>query len=303
MVDAKQVKQLREQTGAGMMDCKKALAECSGNISDAADWLRKKGIAAAAKKGSRVAAEGLIALRVNDNKAFIAEINSETDFVAKNDSFKELSSSVLDAISISETNEVSELIINGKPSNEALTSAISVIGENIQLRRFARVSEDSGFVGSYLHGAVSDALGRIGVLVSISCDKISEEAKLLGKQIAMHVAANKPVAANQDEVPAELVAKEREIFSEQAKASGKPESIIEKMVEGRVRKYYQEVVLVEQAFVLDGKTPIKEVIAEFEKSNDCNFKINSFTRYEVGEGIEKSTGDFADEVQSIVANS
>jgi len=303
MVDVSLVKQLREMTGAGMMDCKKALAENGDNLDAACDWLRKQGIAAAAKKGGRVAAEGLIALRSLDNQAIVAELNSETDFVAKNDSFKDLAATVLDSIAGSTTNDVAELTVNGKALSEEVTNAISVIGENIQLRRFDRVPVDNGFVASYLHSAVSESLGRIGVLVSITCDKVTDEARNLGKQIAMHVAANKPVAAKQEDVPAELVAREKAIFSEQAQASGKPAEIIEKMVEGRVRKYYEEVVLVEQAFVIDGKTPIKEVIAAFEKENGCNFKVNSFIRYEVGEGIEKAEDDFADEVQSIVANS
>jgi elongation factor Ts len=303
MVNALQVKQLREQTGAGMMDCKKALAECSGDIAQAADWLRKKGIAAAAKKGSRVAAEGLIALQVDTQNACIVEINSETDFVAKNESFKELASSVLDSITGSSTDNVAELVINGKSCQEAITNSISVIGENIQLRRFARVTQESGFIASYLHNSVSDYLGRIGVLISINCDKITDEARLLGKQIAMHIAASKPVAAKAEDVPADLVAKEREIFIDQAKSSGKPAEIIEKMVEGRVRKYYQEVVLVEQPFVIDGKTPIKDIISNFEKSHNCKFTIDNFVCYEVGEGIEKAADDFASEVQSIASSS
>lgn len=302
MVTALQVKQLREQTGAGMMDCKKALAESSGDIAKAADWLRKKGIAAAAKKGGRVASEGLIALRVADGKSYIAEINSETDFVAKNESFKELADQVLDSIENSSTDNIADLIINNKTSEEAITNAISVIGENIKLRRFTRLNVDSGFIASYLHSAASDSLGRIGVILSISCDNINEEAKTLGKQIAMHIAANKPIATKQEDVPQNLIDKEKEIFTDQAKASGKPENIIEKMVEGRIRKYYQEVVLTEQLFVIDGKTAIKDIIKDFEKANNCHFKLNEFIRYEVGEGIEKLAEDFADEVQSIVAN-
>jgi elongation factor Ts len=302
MVNALQVKQLREQTGAGMMDCKKALAECSGDIALAADWLRKKGIAAAAKKGSRVAAEGLIALQVDNEKASIVEINSETDFVAKNESFKDLASSVLDSIAASSTDNIDELVINGKSCQEAITNSISVIGENIQLRRFSRIEQNNGFIASYIHNSVSDYLGRIGVLISINCDKITDEAKLLGRQIAMHIAASKPVAARAEDVPSDLVAKEREIFMDQAKSSGKPAEIIEKMVEGRVRKYYQEVVLIEQPFVMDGKTPIKEIISDFKKSNNCNFDIENFICYEVGEGIEKADDDFANEVKSIAAS-
>ncbi len=300
MVDVATIKNLREITGAGMMDCKKALAETNGDLQAAIDLLRKKGIAAAAKKGARTAAEGLIAQKVSDNVAVTLELNSETDFVAKNEEFRKLANQILDtALNAADVGQLS----SDAAISESITNAISVIGENIQLRRVKKITNDNGFIVSYIHSSVTDTLGRIGVLLSVETDNDSAEAKALARQIAMHVAANSPLALYQDDVPADAVAKEKEIFSEQAKASGKPENIIEKMVEGRIRKFYEEVVLVDQAFVIDGKTPVKDVIAAFTKENNCSFKLKEYIRFQVGEGIEKEADDFADEVKSIVANS
>lgn len=301
MVKVSDIKSLREITGAGMMDCKKALLENNGDIEKACDWLRKKGIAQAAKKGSRVASEGLIAQKISDNKAVTLELNSETDFVAKNDKFKELSQYILDAIitndNISEIDQVMNLEIpqtNNKIADE-ITNVVSIIGENIKLRRFKKIINDNGFISSYIHSSVAENLGKIGVIVSIECDNINDKALNLAKQIAMHIAASKPIAVNKEQVPSDIITKEKEIFTDQSKASGKPENIIEKMVEGRIRKYYDEIVLLEQAFVIDGKTKIKDLIAEFSKQNDCSFKIKEFIRYELGEGIEKKEDNFVEE--------
>ena len=302
MVSIAQIKELRESTGAGMMDCKKALLETDGNISEAADWLRKKGIAQAAKKGGRAAAEGLVGLKLFGTKASLIELNSETDFVAKNETFVSLAEEILEATNKQENATVDSLVLSGVSIQDKMTESIAVIGENLKLRRINILEQEAGFVEGYIHNKTNDYLGKIAVLVSVKCDSVSEAAKVLAKQIAMHIAAQKPLALSQSEVPSEAVAKEREIFAEQAKASGKPENIIEKMVEGRIRKFYQEVVLVDQAFVIDGKTPIKEVIAAFEKDNSCSFTIESFSRFEVGEGIEKKEDNFAEEAAAM-ANS
>ena len=302
MSNAKLIKELRDKTGAGMLDCKKALQENNDNIEKASDWLRKKGISSAAKKGERTAAEGVIAIENNKKNANIIELNSETDFVAKNENFHKLASDIINSLNQSDTQNISELnTSDGKSIESEITNAISIIGENIKLRRFSRL-KSSGFIASYIHNAISDNLGKIGVLVSINCDIVNPEIERFAKEIAMHVAANNPVALKPEDIPAELVDKEKEIFIDQAKASGKPENIIEKMVEGRIRKYYQEVALIEQVFVIDGKTVIKDLISEINKKYNCNFEIDSFIRYQVGEGIEKKDDNFADEAKSIAAS-
>jgi len=306
MVSVADIKKLREMTGAGMMDCKKALTENNGDIDASCDWLRKKGISQAAKKGARIASEGVIAQQSNDNVAVVLELNSETDFVAKNETFIELSSKLLNTlISAEKLDNAEDLNIPGSSNTvkDEITNAIGVIGENIKLRRFQKIHNDKGFIASYIHASTSPNLGKIGVLVSVECDNVNEESKLLAKQIAMHIAASKPVSVDQSGVPQNDIEKEKEIFTEQAKSSGKPDEIITKMVEGRIRKFYEEVVLLEQAFVIDGKTKIKDAIAKFTKDNSSNFIVKEFIRYELGEGIEKQEENFADEVNSIVANS
>lgn len=306
MVSVSDIKQLREITGAGMMDCKKALLESNGIVEDACDWLRKKGISQAAKKGSRVASEGVIAQKSVGNSAVVLELNSETDFVAKNEHFIALSQNVLSTISMADKiDNVSELVIpeTSNTIDDEITNAIGSIGENIKLRRYKKLRNDSGFISSYIHASTSTNLGKIGVLVSVECDDVGEKAQNLARQIAMHIAASKPVSVDQSNVPQDDLNKEKEIFTEQARSSGKPEEIILKMVEGRIRKYYEEVVLLEQPFVIDGKTKVKDVIAEFSKENSINFVVKEFVRYELGEGIDKKEEDFAAEVSSIVAGS
>ncbi len=305
MVDITQVKQLREITGAGMMDCKKALIEANDDLDKAIDFLRKKGIALAAKKGGRTASEGLVGLEISENSASIIELNSETDFVAKNNNFIKLAKQLISAnLKATKNTDLDNLDVAGISSKEAITNAISTIGENIKLRRAVKLANDKGFVASYVHNKIENepSLGKIAVLVSADCSNITQDAKNLIRQVAMHIAAQKPLATNIEEVPTAYVEKEKEIFTERAKASGKPDNIIEKMVEGRIRKYYQETVLVEQAFVMDGKTLIKDVIAQFNKDNNSDLKINSFIRYEVGEGIEKKQDNFAKEAQEMASN-
>ena len=309
MVKVSDIKSLREMTGAGMMDCKKALLENDGKLDKACDWLRKKGIAQAAKKGSRIASEGLVAQQILNNQAVILELNSETDFVAKNDKFRELAQQILDTVisnnNITDINEVMNLKLTQTGVNIAdeITNVVSIIGENIQLRRFKKIDNNNGFISSYMHSSVADNLGKIGVIVSINCDNVNEEANILAKQIAMHIAASKPIAVSKEEVPDEIITKEKEIFTDQSKASGKPENIIEKMVEGRIRKYYDEIVLLEQPFVIDGKTKVKDLIEDFSKKNNCIFKIKEFVRYELGEGVEKKEDNFVEEANLMATSS
>lgn len=301
-ITAAMVKELRESTGAGMLDCKKALVETSGNMDEAVDWLRKKGLASAAKKASRIAAEGLVSVYVEGNKGAVVEVNSETDFVAKNEIFQEY---VADAaiVALRSAGEVCDMkTFNcpkcGKTFEERLTDMIAKIGENMTLRRAAMIEVNEGIVAPYIHSACGQNLGKIGVLVAL--ESKADKAKLadLGKHIAMHVAASAPLFLNIASVDPAAVEHEKSIFAEQAKASGKPENIIEKMVEGRVRKYYEEVVLEEQAFIMDPDKKIKDVIAEAAKELGTEIKLAGFVRFKLGEGLQKKEEDFAAEVAS-----
>ena len=301
-ITAAQVKELRETTGAGMLDCKKALVEANGNMNDAVDWLRKKGLASAAKKASRIAAEGLVSVYVEGNTGAVVEVNSETDFVAKNEIFQEY---VADAaiVALKNNGEVCDMkTFNcpkcGKTFEERLTDMIAKIGENMNLRRAATLSVNNGVVASYIHSAAGANIGKIGVLVAL--ESTADKAKLqeLGKHIAMHVAATSPLFLNVEGVDPEAVAHEKAIFAEQAKASGKPENIIEKMVEGRVRKYYEEVVLEEQAFIMDPDKKIKQVVADAAKECGTDIKLAGYVRFKLGEGLQKKEEDFAAEVAS-----
>ena len=299
-ITAAMVKELRESTGAGMLDCKKALVEANGNIEDAVDWLRKKGLASAAKKASRIAAEGLVSVYVEGNKGAIAEVNSETDFVAKNDLFQDY---VADAakVALMAAGEVCNMkAFNcpkcGKTFEERLTDLIAKIGENMNLRRAAMLEVNNGVVSAYLHNACGNNLGKIGVLVAL--ESTADKAKLeeLGKHIAMHIAASSPLFLNIDSVDTASVEREKAIFAEQAKASGKPENIIEKMVEGRVRKYYDEVVLEEQAYIMDPDKKVKQIIAEAANELGADVKLVNFVCFKLGEGLQKKEEDFAAEV-------
>ncbi len=298
IISAAQVKELRESTGAGMMDCKKALTETGGDLEAAIDWLRTKGLAKAAKKAGRAAAEGLIAVISEGKKAAIIELNSETDFVARNEQFQELCENVA-KVALQSSGEIDALKsakMNDKSVEQNIAETVATIGENMNLRRCAMLQVENGFVSSYVHNAVKSGLGKIGVLVAIECNKDDAKIRDMGKQIAMHIAAAKPVALNRDGVDASDLERERAVFKEQAMASGKNESIAEKMVDGRIRKFYEEVVLLEQMFVMDGKTPINEVVANMVKETGANIKISNYAMFVLGEGVEKEESDFAAEV-------
>lgn len=299
-ITAAKVKELRETTGAGMLDCKKALVEANGEMEAAIDWLRKKGLATAAKKASRIAAEGLVSVKVDGNKASVVEVNSETDFVAKNDIFQEY---VQDAATVAllSDGDIEKMKAFGCPKcgksfGERLTDMIAKIGENMNLRRAAVLSVQNGIVATYVHSALKPNLGKIGVLVALESSADKEKLAELGKHIAMHIAASAPLFLNIASVDPEAVNHERGIFAEQARASGKPEAIIEKMVEGRIRKYYEEVVLEEQAYIMNPDQKIKDVIAEAAKELGTDIKMTSYVRFKLGEGLQKKEEDFAAEV-------
>ena len=298
-ITAAQVKELREKSGAGMMDCKKALNETNGDMDSAVDWLRTKGLAAAAKKSGRVASEGLVAASVSDGVGALIELNSETDFVSRNDEFQNFAKTLADiALGVNdlEALKAANFPGAGRTVEEELTQKIATIGENMSLRRMQKVSVDAGLVVSYIHNAVADGLGRIGVLVGLS--SVADEASLakLGKQLAMHIAATSPASLSVDDLDPAMVQRERDVLIEQAKASGKPQDIAEKMVEGRMRKYYEEVVLLEQIFVVDGETKVKAVIEMAAKDAGSAIALTAFSQYNLGEGVEKEETDFAAEV-------
>ena len=299
-ITAAMVKELRESTGAGMLDCKKALTEAAGDMEKAVDWLRKKGLASAAKKASRVAAEGLVAVTVDGNKGAIVEVNSETDFVAKNEIFQEY---VEDAAKVALANDGDVEAMKaavcakvGKPFGERLTDLIAKIGENMNLRRAKTLEVKDGVVASYIHSATRPGLGRIGVLVALESPADKEKLRELGKHIAMHIAASNPLFHTIADVDPAAVEHEKSIYTEQAKASGKPENIIEKMVEGRIRKYYEEVVLEEQAYIMDPDKKVKQIIADAEKELGAPIKMTGYVCFKLGEGLQKKNEDFAAEV-------
>lgn len=304
-VTAALVKELREKSGAGMMDCKKALNETNGDMDAAIDWLRTKGLAAAAKKSGRVASEGLVAISVSGTLGALVELNSETDFVSRNDDFqtfaKTLSSLALTASDI-EALKAMDYPKTGRTVAEELTHKIATIGENMSLRRMEKVSVESGAIVPYIHNATADGLGRIGVLVGLSSSADSAVLSGLGKQIAMHIAATTPASISVDDLDPEMVARERDVLIEQAKASGKPQEIAEKMVEGRLRKYYEEVVLLEQTFVIDGETKVGNVIEAAAKDAGADIKLTHFAHFILGDGIEKEESDFAAEVAATLSN-
>ena len=295
------VKELREKTGVGMMDCKLALKENNGNIESSIDWLRTKGIAKAAKKEGRVASEGLISIENNGNVASVIEVNSETDFVARNEDFqkvvKKLSALSLESENLDELikKQVDERNISVK---DYITEMIASIGENINLRRLSKISlKNTGIISSYIHNQVIDGMGKIGVVVALESEADKSILEDLGKKIAMHIAATNPISISIDEIPEDVLTREKNILSEEARASGKPEEIIEKMTEGRLKKYYQESVLLEQIFVVDGESKISDILNSIENP----VKITSFVRMGLGEGIEKKNEDFADEVDSLIS--
>lgn len=300
-INANMVKELREKTGAGMMDCKKALVETKGDMEAAIDWLRKKGLSAAAKKAGRVAAEGLVAVSAKGNKAVVVEVNSETDFVARNEKFQEFASNLanLALASGAGINEINELIYpaTGRKVVDELANMIATIGENMTIRRISHLSVTQGIVSSYVHNSLAPSLGKIGVLVALESSADAAKLTELGKQLAMHIAAARPDALTIQDIDPKALERERNIIAEQARASGKPENIVEKMVEGRLRKYYEEVVLLEQLYVIDNETRVKQVLEKFSKELGTPVRVTGFVRFQLGEGIEKPQEcDFAAEV-------
>jgi elongation factor Ts len=293
-ITAALVKELREKTGAGFLDCKKALGETEGNIEAAVDWLRKKGLAAAAKKSGRVAAEGLIGVASAPQQAAMVEVNAETDFVARNEQFQAFVSTVA-GITLKVGDDLAAIAAAAFPGTERtvaeqMTHLIATIGENITLRRASRLTVPHGVVATYVHQPLKPGLGKIGVLAAVEATSEFEGLELLGRQIGMHVAAARPEALDIDSVDPAALEREKAVLKEQARQSGKPDAIIEKMVEGRIRKYYEEVVLLEQVWVHDGESRVRAVVAK------SGAKLIGFTRFQLGEGIDKPTGDFAAEV-------
>jgi len=302
-ISAAQVKELRDLTGAGMMDCKAALTETNGNMEEAVDWLRKKGISKADKKAGRTAAEGLIGVDSGVREAAVVEVNSETDFVARNEQFQEIVRNVAKvALAYGTTEAVAAAKYPGSDKSVADTikDAVGTIGENMSFRRSAKLSVPHGAVATYVHNAVADNLGKLGVLVAIETTGNEHAAKAFGRQVAMHVAATNPMALTAEQIDPAAVEREKAIFSDQARQSGKPEAIIEKMVEGRLRKFYEEVVLLKQAFVLNPDITVEKALKDAEKEIGAPAKITAYLRFALGEGIEKEESDFAAEVAAAV---
>lgn len=300
-ITASMVKELRDKTGAGMMDCKAALTESEGDFDAAVDWLRKKGLAKAAKKAGRVAADGLIGLKVAGDKAALIEVNSETDFVARNETFQDMVLQICD-VALDADGDLDALSNAKFPGGdisvaEHIREMVGSIGENMSLRRSTGLSVGKGVIGSYMHGAVKPGLGKIGVIVALESDGDREALGELGRQLAMHIAAASPLAVTADELDRDVIAKERAVYEEQARQSGKPDNIVEKMAEGRLRKeFFQQVVLMQQIFVIDGKDTVEKALKAAEDKVGAPVKVAAFERFALGEGIEKEESDFAAEV-------
>jgi elongation factor Ts len=302
-ITAALVKQLRDQTGAGMMDCKTALTEAGGDLEGATDWLRKKGLAAAAKKAGRVTSEGLIGLRLEARRGAVVEINSETDFVARNETFQTLVRTIAE-LALAAGGDLDELLRQPVPGTgrsvaDEIAQAVAVIGENINLRRSALVAVDQGMVGSYVHGALAPGLGKIGVLVGLRSAGDAGQLADLGKQLAMHIAAARPQAVSADRLDPSLVARERAIYTEQARTSGKPDNIVDKIVDGRMRKYHEEVVLLEQPFVIDPDLKVKDAIDRLAETLGTSIVVTEFVRFALGEGLAPKPSNLADEVAEL----
>ena len=306
-ISATTVKDLREKTGAGMMDCKAALAETSGDMEAAVDWLRAKGLSKAAKKAGRVAAEGLIGLASDAKAAALVEVNSETDFVARNQKFQEIVSAIA-AAALKAKGDVDKLAAAKFGSGnatvaETIKEMIGSIGENMTLRRTAHLSAANGVVASYIHNAIAPGLGKIGVIVALESAGSPEDLKTFGRQVAMHIAFANPQSLDVDSLDKTVVERERAVLTEQAKESGKPPQVIEKMVEGRLRKFYEEVVLLAQPFVHDPETTVAKAVAAAEKTAGAPIKITGFHRFALGEGIDRPNSDFAAEVAAAASQS
>ncbi|MDD9901517.1 MAG: translation elongation factor Ts [Alphaproteobacteria bacterium] len=303
-ITAAMVKELREKSGAGMLDCKKALAENGGDMDAAVDYLRKKGLASAAKKSGRAAAEGLVSVETDGKNGVIVELNAETDFVARNEQFQKFldeATALTLKDGIADVEALKAATLNGKPVQDNLTDLIASIGENMSLRRVGRLGVSEGLVASYVHNTLSPGRGKIGVLVALESSGDAGKLADLGRQLAMHIAAARPEALDVDSLDQEVVARERAVHADKAKQSGKPDEIVEKMVDGSMRKYYEQVVLLQQAFIIDGKTKVADVLAAAEKDVGAPVKLASYIRFELGEGVEKKEDDFAAEVSKIAA--
>ncbi len=305
-ISAALVKQLRDRSGAGMMDCKKALTETAGDMEAAVDWLRTKGLAAAAKKAGRVAAEGLVATAVSADglRGAVVEVNAETDFVARNDGFQDF---VRGAANLALAGDGDAAALGrmpwhgtGESVSDRLTALIATIGENLRVRRTACLSVDSGLVASYVHAAAAPGMGKIAVIVALESRADPGELGELGRQLAMHIAASRPEAVTVDSLDSGLVERERAVLAEQARESGKPEAIVAKMVEGRLGKYFRDVVLMEQVFVIDGESRVSGVLERASADLGAPLRVAGFVRYGLGEGVEKEQSDFASEVAATV---
>jgi elongation factor Ts len=299
-ITAALVKELRETSGAGMMDCKKALTETGGDVEAAVDWLRKKGLAAAAKKAGRTAAEGLVGVKSAGTSGAVVEVNSETDFVARNDHFRKFVSDVAE-LALQAGGDIEALKALPFPGGEGtvadeLTKMIAKIGENMSLRRTAAFSVSEGVVASYVHNQEVPGLGKIGVLVALESTGDKGVLEAFGRQLAMHIAATNPQSLDTDSLDQALIERERQVLMEQARASGKPEEIIEKMVQGRLRKFYEEVVLLEQVFVIDGESRVSKAVEAAGREAGAPVKVTGFVRMQLGEGSEREESDFAAEV-------
>lgn len=302
-ITAALVKELREKSGAGMMDCKKALTENNGDIEAAIDWLRAKGIAKADKKSGRTAAEGLIGINGAGTSAVVVEVNSETDFVARNDAFQDLVRGVA-SVAIGTDGSVEAIgaatyPASGKTVTDTIKDAIAHIGENMTLRRAVKLSVEDGVVATYIHNAASEGLGKLGVLVALKSSGNKDVLAAIGRQVAMHIAATNPLAIRSEEVDAAVAERERNVFIEQSRASGKPDAIIEKMVEGRMRKFFEEVALLSQAFVINPEVTVGDAIKAAENDAGAPIEVTGMARLLLGEGIEKEESDFAAEVAAV----
>lgn len=299
-ITAQMVKDLREMTGVGMMDCKNALNATDGEMEAAVDWLRAKGLAKAAKKSSRVASEGLIGIAVSGVTGSVVEVNAETDFVGRNEEFQEMVSTIatLGLEGAADVDALNAMTYPGADQTvaERLVAAVAKIGENMQLRRSNTLTVSDGAIGAYVHNAVADGLGKIGILVGLESTGDKAVVGALGKQIAMHVAAINPLSVSPDDLDADVVARERAVFVEQAAASGKPEAIVEKMVDGRMRKYFEEVCLLSQTFVVDSDKTVQQAVDAAAEAAGAPIKVVGFVRLALGEGVEKEESDFAAEV-------
>ena len=298
-ITATMVKELREKTGAGMMDCKAALAETGGNSEAAVDWLRKKGLSKAAKKADRVAAEGLVGSALNANRGVLVEVNSETDFVARNDLFQGLVKMIAD-VALGAGPEVDKILttrIGDRTTADAITETVAKVGENMTLRRAAGLSVGKGVVASYMHNSPGDGLGRIGVIVALESTGKIEELKALGRKVAMHVANSNPQAVDPSGLAASAIERERAILAD--KAQGKPANVVEKIVESGLKTYYKDVCLLDQPFIFDDKKSVAQALKESEGSVGGPIKVAGFVRFALGEGIDRPTGDFGGEVAAL----